>query len=82
MFNTGEHIPADCKELIWSSFYKLDRARTRSHGGTGLGLSIVKAVRMPTGTLAGVITSKVEWPSGSTWISLRTMLLTVKNQRD
>ncbi len=53
VFNTGEHIPADCKELIWSSFYKLDRARTRSHGGTGLGLSIVKAVQDAHGNACG-----------------------------
>jgi len=44
VFNSGEHIPEDSLDKIWSSFYKVDKARTREYGGTGLGLSIVRAV--------------------------------------
>ncbi len=44
VFNTGRHIPEKELEKIWSSFYKVDRARTRNNGSTGLGLSIVKAI--------------------------------------
>lgn len=45
IFNTGDHIPAEDMERIWISFYKVDKARTRSYGGTGLGLSIVRAIQ-------------------------------------
>jgi two-component system sensor histidine kinase VanS len=44
VFNTGKHIPSESIEKIWSSFYKVDKARTRDYGGYGLGLSIVKAI--------------------------------------
>ncbi|EKQ58254.1 MULTISPECIES: histidine kinase dimerization/phospho-acceptor domain-containing protein [unclassified Clostridium] len=44
VFNTGKHIPDEYLEKIWDSFYKVDKARTRSYGGYGLGLSIVKAL--------------------------------------
>lgn len=44
VFNTGKHIPDDSIDKIWSSFYKVDKARTRAYGGYGLGLSIVKAL--------------------------------------
>ena len=30
--------------MIWSKFYKVDKARTREYGGSGIGLSIVKAI--------------------------------------
>jgi two-component system, OmpR family, sensor histidine kinase VanS len=45
IFNTGQHIPEELLERIWISFYKVDKARTRSYGGTGLGLAIVKAIQ-------------------------------------
>jgi two-component system sensor histidine kinase VanS len=45
VFNSGKHIPAESLEKIWTSFYKVDKARTRSYGGYGLGLSIVKAIQ-------------------------------------
>ncbi|NLT57561.1 MAG: HAMP domain-containing protein [Clostridiales bacterium] len=44
VFNSGSHIDEQEMPNIWQSFYKLDKARTRSLGGTGIGLSIVKAV--------------------------------------
>ncbi|HOO30898.1 MAG TPA: HAMP domain-containing sensor histidine kinase [Bacillota bacterium] len=53
VFNTGQHIPEDCMDSIWTSFYKTDKARTRDHGGTGLGLSIVKAVQKAHGNDCG-----------------------------
>lgn len=45
VFNSGQHIPEECLDKIWTSFYKVDKARTRAYGGTGLGLSIVRAVQ-------------------------------------
>ncbi len=43
-FNSGKRIPEESLDMIWKSFYKVDKARTRAHGGTGLGLSIVRAI--------------------------------------
>lgn len=31
-------------DLIWTSYYRLDAARSRPFGGTGLGLAIVKGI--------------------------------------
>lgn len=45
VFNSGHHIKEEHYEKIWTSFYKVDKARTREYGGTGLGLSIVKAIQ-------------------------------------
>ena len=44
VFNSGKHIPVDCIEKVWESFYKVDNARKRKYGGTGLGLYIAKAI--------------------------------------
>lgn len=44
VFNTGDSIPEEDMDKIWSKFYKVDKARTREYGGNGIGLSIVKAV--------------------------------------
>ena len=53
VFNTGEPIPEEDLPHIWESFYKVDKAHTRSYGGTGIGLSVVAAImnahRMPFG---------------------------------
>lgn len=43
VFNTGEPIPEEDIDKIWTKFYKVDKARTREYGGSGIGLSIVKA---------------------------------------
>jgi signal transduction histidine kinase len=44
IYNSGAPIPQQELEKIWTSFYKIDKARTRDLGGTGLGLSIVRAI--------------------------------------
>lgn len=44
VFNTGDPIPEEDLDKIWTKFYKVDKARTREYGGNGIGLSIVKAV--------------------------------------
>lgn len=44
VFNTGDAIPEEDIEHIWTKFYKVDKARTREYGGNGIGLSIVKAI--------------------------------------
>jgi len=45
VYNSGERIPEESLDKIWTSFYKVDKARTRRYGGTGLGLSVVKAIQ-------------------------------------
>lgn len=45
VFNSGRPIPEAALEKIWTSFYKVDKARTRAYGGTGLGLSVVRAIQ-------------------------------------
>jgi signal transduction histidine kinase len=44
VFNTGEKIPADIMPNIWESFWRADKAHSRSEGRFGLGLSIVSAI--------------------------------------
>lgn len=44
VFNTGNQIPEEEQQRIWTKFYKVDKARTREYGGSGIGLSIVKAI--------------------------------------
>lgn len=45
VFNSGAHIPEEALPRIFTSFYKVDKARTRAYGGTGLGLSVVRAIQ-------------------------------------
>lgn len=54
VYNSGKHIPQKDVEHIWDSFYKVDKARTRSYGGQGLGLSIVKNILEALGYPFGV----------------------------
>ncbi len=54
VFNTGKNIPEEYLAKIWDSFYKVDKARTRSYGGSGLGLSIVKEIMNLHGNDFGV----------------------------
>ncbi len=44
VYNDGESIPEEDIPNLWTKFYKVDKARTRTYGGSGIGLSIVKAV--------------------------------------
>jgi signal transduction histidine kinase len=43
--NSHEELPEEELEMLWNSFYKIDKARTRENGGYGLGLSIIKAIQ-------------------------------------
>jgi two-component system sensor histidine kinase VanS len=54
VFNSGTPIPEESLAKIWSSFYKVDKARTREYGGSGLGLSIVRAIQEAHGNAYGV----------------------------
>lgn len=44
VFNTGQPIPEEDLDKLWTKFFKVDKARTREYGGSGIGLSIVKAI--------------------------------------
>ncbi len=55
VFNTGGNIPEDEVKHVWDSFYKVDKARTRSYGGQGLGLSICRTSLDMLGYDYGVI---------------------------
>ena len=44
IFNSGDNIPEEYLDKIWTRFYKIDESRNRQDGGTGIGLSFVKAV--------------------------------------
>ena len=41
VFNTGFPIESEDLENIWESFYRADKARSRSQGRFGLGLALV-----------------------------------------
>lgn len=46
VYNSGSAIPEEALDKIFTSFYKVDKARTRTNdGGSGLGLSIVAAIQ-------------------------------------
>ncbi len=55
VFNSGATIPEESIDKIFISFYKVDKARTRSYGGTGLGLSIVRAIQEMHNNAYGLI---------------------------
>ena len=67
VFNTGEPIPEEEIEKIWTKFYKVDKARTREYGGNGIGLSIVKAIMELMNQKCGV----TNYPNGvEFWLEL------------
>ncbi|MBO5397098.1 MAG: HAMP domain-containing histidine kinase [Clostridia bacterium] len=45
VFNTGEHIEEKHIDKIWDSFYRADKALSRSQGRFGLGLAIVASIQ-------------------------------------
>lgn len=53
VLNTGRPIPEESLDKVWTSFYKVDKARTRQYGGHGLGLSIVRAIQQLHGNAYG-----------------------------
>lgn len=55
VYNSGIAIPEESLDKIFTSFYKVDKARTRANGGSGLGLSIVKAIQEQHHNAYGVI---------------------------
>lgn len=54
VYNSGEQIPKEAIDKLWTSFYKVDKARTREYGGTGLGLAIVRAIQDAHNNKCGV----------------------------
>ncbi len=55
IYNTGEQIAAKDISHIWDSFYRADKAMSRSQGRFGLGLAIVAAIQNLHGQKYGVI---------------------------
>lgn len=55
VYNSGEPIPDQALHKIFTSFYKLDQARTRTDGSYGLGLAIVRAIQEKDKNGYGVI---------------------------
>ena len=58
VFNTGKKIDEENLNRIWTRFYKVDEARTRSKGGTGIGLALVRAIMMKYKSMYGVSNKK------------------------
>jgi len=54
VYNSGQQVPSESLNKIWTSFYKVDQSRTRDYGGSGLGLSIVRAIMEAHHNLYGV----------------------------
>ena len=54
VFNTGENIEEKHIDKIWTSFYRADKALSRSQGRFGLGLAIVASIQRLHGEKYGV----------------------------
>lgn len=54
VFNTGENIEEKHLDKIWNSFYRVDKAMSRSQGRFGLGLAIVASIQRLHGEAYGV----------------------------
>ena len=58
VYNTGNNIPDEMLERIWTRFYKGDSSRNREKGGTGIGLALVKAIMNKYNNSYGVVNKK------------------------
>ncbi len=63
--DTGIGIPPENLPHIFDRFYRVEKARARSHGGSGLGLSIAKWIATAHG---GAIRVKSQLGAGTTFI--------------
>jgi heavy metal sensor kinase len=64
VIDTGVGIAPEHLPHLFDRFYRVDTARTRTHGGAGLGLSIVKAIAEAHG---GTISVESKLGAGSTF---------------
>ena len=64
VIDTGLGIATEHLPHIFERFYRVDTARTRTHGGAGLGLSIVKAIIEAHG---GTVSVESKLGAGSTF---------------
>ncbi|MEI3607008.1 HAMP domain-containing histidine kinase [Pseudogracilibacillus sp. SE30717A] len=65
VIDRGPGISSEEQKRIFDRFYRVDKARTRSHGGTGLGLAIAKAISIAH---HGSLSVRSEEGKGTTFI--------------
>lgn len=58
VYNTGANIEEKHIDKIWTSFYRADKALSRSQGRFGLGLAIVASIQRLHGEMYGVSNKK------------------------
>lgn len=71
VYNTGENIAEKDIDKIWTSFYRADKALSRSQGRFGLGLAIVASIQRLHGEAFGVLNKEngVEF-----WFDIKKMV--------
>ena len=62
--DTGQGIPADCRESIFQPFFRVDKSRSREMGGVGLGLALVREIAVLHG---GSVTVESSSENGTTF---------------